>query len=230
MKKYKHLFFDLDRTLWDFDKNSEEAIQDLYDKHGLALKLKVDFSVFYKQYKGINHELWAVYRMGQITKDELRLQRFHNTFRHFNYNNPVFALAFNDDYVALCSSKSNLIPGSIEVLDYLKPNYVMHVITNGFVEAQEVKMNNSGLSYYFDQVVVSDGLGYRKPDKRIFDYAFEKSGATAENSIMIGDDYGPDVFGAKGVGMDQVYFTKQLEKDEEATFVIKSLLELKNIL
>lgn len=230
MKKYKHLFFDLDRTLWDFDKNSEEAISDLFDKHGLKLKLGVDFDIFYQEYKGINHELWAVYRMGQITKDELRLQRFHNTFREFNYNNPVLALSFNDDYVALCSSKANLIPHSIEILDYLKPKYIMHVITNGFVEAQQVKIDNSGLAYYFDEIVVSDGLGYRKPDKRIFDYAFQKSGATAENSIMIGDDYGPDVLGAKGVGMDQIYFTKELQKDEEATFVIHSLLELKNIL
>ncbi len=230
MKKYKHLFFDLDRTLWDFDKNSEEAIRDLYKTHSLQLKLGVGFNEFYLEYKGINHQLWDVYRIGRITKDELRLQRFHNTFRKFNYNNPEFALSFNDDYVALCSSKSNLIPHSIEILDYLKPNYTMHVITNGFVEAQQVKIDNSGLAYYFDEIVVSDGLGYRKPDQRIFNYALEKSGATAENSIMIGDDYGPDVLGAKAIGMDQVYFTKELQKEEAATFVIHSLLELKNIL
>tara|TARA_R110000868_G_scaffold237979_1_gene492542 strand:+ start:772 stop:1464 length:693 start_codon:yes stop_codon:yes gene_type:complete len=230
MKKYKHLFWDLDRTLWDFDKNSEEAIRDLYEKHDLPAKLGVEFSNFFQEYLEINHGLWADYRVGQITKDELRLQRFHNTFKLFNYDNPVLALAFNDDYVALCSSKSNLIPHSLEVLDYLNPHYEMHVITNGFVEAQQVKINNSGLDKYFKEVVVSDGLGYRKPDKRIFNYAFEKSGATAENSIMIGDDYGPDVEGARAIGMDQVYFTKELEKDEEATFVIHSLLELKNIL
>tara|TARA_B110000046_G_scaffold25332_3_gene24865 strand:- start:55139 stop:55831 length:693 start_codon:yes stop_codon:yes gene_type:complete len=230
MKKYIHLFWDLDRTLWDFDKNSEEAIRDLYKKHDLLLKLGVEFVDFFNEYLEINHALWADYRNGDVTKDELRLRRFHNSFQKFDYNDSVFALSFNDDYVALCSSKPNLIPHSKEVLDYLKPNYKMHVITNGFAEAQQVKINNSGLDKYFIEVVVSDGLGYRKPDKRIFDYAFEKSGATAENSIMIGDDYGPDVLGAKEVGMDQVYFTKELQKDEAATFVIHSLLELKNIL
>jgi len=230
MKKYKHIFWDLDRTLWDFDKNSEEAIQDLYKKHDLPIKLGVEFDVFFQEYLTINHDLWAAYRKGEVTKDELRLRRFHYSFEKFGYSDSVFALSFNDDYVALCSSKSNLIPHSKEVLDYLKPNYEMHVITNGFVEAQQVKINNSGLDKYFTEVVVSDGLGYRKPDKRIFDYAFEKSGATAENSIMIGDDYGPDVLGAKAVGMDQVYFTKALQKGEDATFVIHSLLELKNIL
>lgn len=230
MKKYKHLFFDLDRTLWDFDKNSKEAICDLYQKHGLKSKLEVGFDEFFIEYKGINHELWAVYRMGQITKDELRLQRFHNTFREFNYNNPVLALSFNDDYVSLCSSKTNLIPHALEVLDYLKPNYVMHIITNGFVEAQQVKMDKSGLAYYFEEVIVSDGLGYKKPDKRIFEHAMKLAGATPENSIMIGDDYGPDVLGAKAMGIDQVYFTKELLKYEKATFVIESLLDLKKVL
>jgi len=230
MKKYKHLFFDLDRTLWDFDKNSEEAIRDLYEKHNLQVKLGASFDEFFQEYLGINHDLWAAYRLGQVTKDELRLRRFHHSFKEFNYNDPVFALSFNDDYVALCSSKSNLIPHSIEALDYLAPNYSMHIITNGFVEAQQVKMDNCGLAHYFEEIVVSDGLGYRKPDRRIFDYALEKSGATPENSIMIGDDYVPDVLGAKGIGMDQVYFTKELQKDEDATFVIHSLLELKNIL
>ncbi len=230
MKKYKHLFFDLDRTLWDFDKNSEEAIRDLFDQYNLSSKLSVDFDEFYETYHQINHDLWDNYRKGEVTKDELRLRRFHHSLQNFGFDDAVFALSFNDDYVSLCSSKSNLIPHSMEVLDYLKPNYKLHVITNGFVEAQQVKITNSGLHHYFDKVVVSDGLGFRKPDKRIFDYAFLETGAKPENSIMIGDDYGPDVLGAKAVGMDQVYFTKALQNDQKATFVIHSLLELKSIL
>jgi len=230
MKKYKHIFWDLDRTLWDFNKNSEEAIRDLFEKHELAFKLGVAFDAFFREYLVINHDLWAAYRKEEVTKDELRLRRFHHSFEKFGFNDSTFALAFNDDYVALCSSKSNLIQNALEVLDYLYPKYTMHVITNGFVEAQQVKINNSGLNKYFEHVIVSDGLGYRKPDKRIFDYAFEKSGAVAENSIMIGDDYGPDVLGAKGVGMDQVYFTPEIQSEEGATFVVDNLLELKNIL
>ena len=230
MKKYQHIFFDLDRTLWDFDTNSEETISELFIKHGLKEKLKVDFEPFFKEYLAINHECWALYRMGQITKDELRLQRFHNTFREFSYNNPLLALQFNDDYVAVCSSKTNLIEGAIEVLDYLKPNYTLHIITNGFIEAQEVKMKKSGLTNYFDQIIVSDAFGFKKPDKRIFNHAMQLAGAVAENCIMIGDDYGPDVMGANAVGMDQIYFTKVREEDEPATHIISSLIELKSIL
>ena len=105
MKKYKHLFFDLDRTLWDFDKNSEETIAELFVTHDLKDKLKVEFGTFFQKYLAVNHECWALYRIGKITKDELRLQRFHNTFSAFDYQNPVLALKFNDDYVALCSTQ-----------------------------------------------------------------------------------------------------------------------------
>lgn len=227
---YKHIFFDLDRTLWDFDKNSEEAIADLFEKHKLKEKLNVEFNVFFPEYIAQNHEQWAYYRLGSITKNELRLQRFHKTFRAFNYNNPLLALQFNDDYVALCSSKTNLIANAREVLDYLEGKYALHIITNGFVEAQEVKVEKSGLKKYFKEIVVSDEIGIKKPDSRIFDYALQAANTTAKESIMIGDDYGPDVLGAKGVGMDQVYFTQILEDDEPATYIIKDLLELKEIL
>lgn len=230
MKKYKHLFFDLDRTLWDFDTNSKEAIEDLFARHLLQKALGTNFEEFYKEYLSINHELWSLYRMERIEKDELRLQRFHQTFRHFGYNNPKLALEFNDDYVSLCSSKSNLIPNTIEVLDYLKPKYALHIITNGFIEAQEIKLKNSGLNYYFDEVIVSDGLGVKKPDSKIFHYAMEKANATPEESLMIGDDYGPDIMGAEAVGMDQVFFTKEKKKNQPATFTILDLLELKEIL
>ena len=230
MKKYKHLFFDLDRTLWDFDTNSKEAITDLFSRHLLSEKLDVNFESFFREYLSVNHELWSLYRMEKIDKDELRLQRFHQTFRHFGYNNPKLALEFNDDYVSSCSSKSNLMPNTIEILDYLKPKYTLHVITNGFIEAQGVKMKNSGLNYYFNEVIISDGLGVKKPDSKIFHYAMEKAGATSAESLMIGDDYGPDIMGAKAVGMDQVFFTEKIKKDQPATFTISSLLELKEIL
>ena len=230
MKSYKHIFFDLDRTLWDFDKNSEESISDLFSKHKLELKLQVDFPVFFKEYVIKNHELWAMYRKGKVTKDELRLRRFHHTFQRFNLNDPDFALQFNDEYIKLCSSKSNLIPNTLEVLDYLKPMYKLHIITNGFIEAQELKIKNSGLSAYFENVIVSDGMGFTKPDKRIFYHALDEAKANPEDSIMIGDDYGPDIEGARAVGMDQIFFTKELTKNQEATYVVNDLIEIKKVI
>ncbi len=230
MVKYEHLFFDLDRTLWDFEKNSMETISELFIEYELQNALETDFDTFYSRYKLNNERLWAEYREGTIDKFQLRLLRYHQTFKEFKLEDEVFALKFNDRYVETCSSKKGLIPHSLEVLDYLNPKYKLHIITNGFVEAQKVKISKSGIAKYFDQIIVSDGLGYRKPDPRIFRHAMKIANAKSANSLMIGDDYVPDVIGAKNVGMDQIFFNREKKGNYEATFVINSLKELKEIL
>src|SRR5690554_4936590 len=130
-KKYKHLFFDLDRTLWDFERNSEEAIEELFESYQLAEKLQTSFQDFLKIYKQKNEELWSLYRAGEVKKDKLRQERFDRSFRVFGYSNPRLALKFNDDYIHLSSSKTNLIPYTREVLSYLNDRYYLHIITNG---------------------------------------------------------------------------------------------------
>ena len=226
MKKYKHLFFDLDRTLWDFERNSTETIKDLHGTLGLPSIMKANAHEFLEVYKIKNRQLWAEYRHGHITKDELRQERFHQAFLHFELNDPELALHFNDKYVEMCSAKPHLLPDTMEVLNYLDDHYMMHIITNGFVEAQQVKMKNTGLENYFKEVVVSDGLGYRKPDKRIFYHAMSLAGASQEVSLMIGDDYEADVLGARAIGMDQVYLRGKNEASKEATYEITELKEL----
>tara|TARA_B100000965_G_scaffold339832_1_gene307695 strand:- start:843 stop:1541 length:699 start_codon:yes stop_codon:yes gene_type:complete len=229
-KKYQHLFFDLDRTLWDFERNSAEAIEDLYKKHKMEEKLKVSFPEFFKVYSLVNDELWAQYRKGDVVKDELRQQRYLLSFQHFGYDDAPLALLFNDEYVATSSSKTHLLPHAIEVLEYLNEEYDLHVITNGFVEAQNVKLDNCDIRKYFKAIIISDGMGFRKPDKRIFHHAMKEAGAKSANSLMIGDDYGPDVLGAKAVGMDQVYLCADTKAGQKATYIISDLLELKSFL
>ncbi len=227
--RYKHIFFDLDRTLWDFEANSSRTIYRLFDEKGLEEILGVGKQEFLNAYKLNNHKLWDDYRKGMVSKNELRLQRYHQTFLEFGLDDEEEALKFNNDYVVSCSKEKTLISGAVEVLEYLSPNYKLHIITNGFIEAQQTKLIHSGIEKYFDQVIVSDGFGYRKPDSRIFEYAMNQAKSKSENSLMIGDDYGPDVIGARNVGMDQIYFCNK-ENIKEATFVIHSLIELKEIL
>lgn len=229
-KKYQHLFFDLDRTLWDFERNSAEAIEDLYKKHKMEEKLKVSFPEFFKVYSLVNDELWAQYRKGDVVKDELRQQRYLLSFQHFGYDDAPLALLFNDEYVATSSSKTHLLLHAVEVLEYLNEKYDLHVITNGFVEAQNVKLDNCDIRKYFKVIIISDGMGFRKPDKRIFHHAMKEAGAKSANSLMIGDDYGPDVLGAKAVGMDQVYLCADTKAGQRATYIISDLLELKSFL
>ena len=229
-KHYEHIFFDLDRTLWDFERNSKQALNQLFEAHDMAEQLATDFNFFLERYKTINAQCWEAYRAGQITKDNLRLERFYQTFKHFGLENERLAIQVNDEYVSSSSSQTHLIPGARDILEYLFQKYNLHVITNGFVEAQRVKLERCKLNQYFKVVVISDGLGYRKPDKRIFHHAMKKAGAKSANSLMVGDDYGPDVLGAKAVGMDQVFLEWQPEKDNQATYTIHSLEELRQIL
>lgn len=229
-KNYKHLFFDLDRTLWDFERNSAEAIEELFYKHKLDRKLSVGFPDFFKVYSFINDELWAQYRKGEVVKDELRQQRYLLSFQHFGYDDAALALQFNDEYVSSSSSKTHLLPNAREVLEYLKQRYSLHLITNGFVEAQNVKLDNCNIRKYFSAIIISDGMGFRKPDKRIFHHAMKEAGAKSADSLMIGDDYGPDVIGAKAVGMDQIYLCPEPLSGQIATFTIAELKDLLDIL
>lgn len=232
MVNYKHIFFDLDRTIWDFEKNSEETIFELLNEFGLSKNGKITESDFIKTYKVINQALWVDYRARKISKTELRERRFYLSMLKYNIDEPELALRFNDAYVNNCSSKTNLLPHSKEILHYLSKGYVLHIITNGFKEAQHLKLEKSGIRPFFNEVIVGDEVGINKPDPGIFHHAFESSTAEPEESIMIGDDFEADIVGAREVGMDQVYFQpNKLEKENKiATYTVSHLEELKQIL
>lgn len=231
MVKYKHLFFDLDRTIWDFEKNSQETIFELLNELGLTKKGNLTEDSFLRIYKEVNRRLWGQYNQGIISKDQLRAERFYQSLLPFKIDERELALQFNNSYVERCSSKTNLVPHSKEILHYLADTYVLHIITNGFVEAQNLKLEKSGIRSFFSEVIIADEVGINKPDPRIFHHAFEASDAEPNESIMIGDDFEADIMGAKKVGMDQVYYKQSaLPKErKEATFTISRLDEMKAI-
>ena len=230
MKKYKHIFFDLDRTLWDFETNSVATITALYDEYALFERNIPLAEEFIEVYKEINLQLWGKYQKGEISKKQLREQRFHEAFMRYELDEPDTALEFNDRYIKACSQKTALMPGAVEVLRYLNEKYHLHIITNGFLETQHVKMERSGIKDYFKAVIISDGLGYLKPDKRIFEFALKKAEAELEDSVMIGDDYNADIVGAREIGMDQIYLRSKRMPHKKATYQISELKELMEIL
>jgi len=232
MVKYNHLFFDLDRTIWDFEKNSTETLLELLKEFGLDKRGSLTDDAFIKMYKKINHKLWQEYGKGNISKNQLRSERFYQSLLHFSIDEKDLSVTLNDLYVQRCSSKTNLVPHSKEILEYLSKSYILHIITNGFIEAQNLKLEKSGIRPFFSEVIIADEVGVTKPDPRIFHHAIESSSAELNESIMIGDDFEADVLGAKNVGMDQIYYKKEasdIEK-EQATFTIEHLAELRDIL
>jgi putative hydrolase of the HAD superfamily len=231
MLRYKHLFFDLDHTLWDFNTNCRETLYELYDKHRLSA---LDFSAeaFFKTYKRINDEMWAGYHLGTVTKEEIRNLRFLYTFQTLGHTSTEVPTGIDEEFLTLCPAKGHIFPYTLEMLEYLKTKgYEMHIITNGFRETQQIKISTSGLSPFFTHIIESDVCGFKKPDIRIFDLALSLSQSTPIQSIMIGDDLNADILGARNAGMDQIFINRDtLRHQETITHEITCLSSLKEIL
>ena len=229
--KYKHIFFDLDRTLWDFDAAAEVAFERIYEKYELK-KLGIPSAhEFHEVYHPLNEQLWVLYRADQITKDELNRTRFLKPLEHYGIHDTALADHLSEDYVYWSPRIVRLVPGTMELLDYLKPKYHLHLITNGFQEVQHTKLSGSGLEPYFETLTVSEEVGVKKPNPEIFLYALRKANATAQESIVIGDEMAVDIDGARAVGIDQIFFNPSgIEVEGKRTFEVKSLVEIMQIL
>jgi putative hydrolase of the HAD superfamily len=230
--KYKHIFFDLDHTLWDFETNSQQTIRELYDRHALESRGILSFEAFLASYVVHNDRLWDRYRKGFINRNELRTKRFSLAFLDFKIADEKLTKAFSDEFLEILPTKTALFPYTVEVLDYLaNKGYPMHLITNGFEATQLLKMKHAGIGQYFTHVVTSETAGSLKPYREIFDYAMVKAGTTAKESLMIGDALELDIVGAQTVGMDQVYFNPLVPATGiTPTYTIQCLSELKTIL
>lgn len=233
MRTYKHLLFDLDHTLWDFEKNSEETLFTLFHSYNLAEFKKFDCNSFYRKYKFVNHLLWDLYNKGKISQQELREQRFVRTLTGLGLKPEEVPQGISEDYTTLCPTKTAVFPYTHEVLGYLQPKYGLHIITNGFKEIQAIKMTASNLHGYFKEVVTSECCGYKKPDKRMFEHALERINVKPEDCLMIGDNLECDIDGARAAGIDQVYFNPEKSTRKlrpKPTFEIHCLSELQAIL
>jgi putative hydrolase of the HAD superfamily len=227
MSKYQHLFFDLDHTIWDFDKNAEEALQELFVTHRLNDIGLTSADVFIETYTQNNHRLWRDYHMGNITKQALREARFKQTFLDLGVQPNVIPEGFEDAYVQLCPTKTNLFPNAHETLEYLQVKYQLHLISNGFKESQDIKISGSGLGKYFTHIIISELVGVNKPDAAIFEHAVNLAGTTKEQSVMIGDSLEADVLGALNYGMDAIFFNPfNAAKPDEVKVQISDLKEL----
>ena len=229
---YKDLFFDLDHTLWDFETNSKETIQELYTTHRLADLGIVDFDGFYSTYSAHNHRLWDRYTKGFIKQEELRWKRVYLSLLDFKVANEPLAKAMSKAYLEILPNKTHLFPYTIEILEYLKQKeYKMHLITNGFESVQFKKIKNSGLADYFIEVITSEASNSLKPQKEIFEYALKNAKASVNESIMIGDNESADIQGGINIGMDTIFVNHvQVVPTVPATYTITHLKELENIL
>ena len=229
---YKDLFFDLDHTLWDFELNSKETMQELYSNHHIAALGITDFDAFFNIYTAHNHRLWDRYAKGFIKQEELRWKRIYLSLLDFKIANEQLSKDMSLEFLQILPTKKKLFPHTIEILNYLKEkDYKMHLITNGFESVQMQKIKNAEIAHYFTEVVTSETSNSLKPNKEIFEFALKTAKATLSESIMIGDNETADIQGGINVGMDTVFVNHlNAAPTIPATYTITHLKELEALL
>ena len=227
MRTIKHVFFDFDHTLWDFDRNSALTFEKIFKTHQLDIRLKE----FLEIYEPINLRYWKRYRNEEIDQTAMRYGRLRDTFTEMNYSvEEAMIQHLSTDYIAHLWTFTHLFEGAVELLQYLQPKYQLHIITNGYQEAQMKKMNASALTSFFKTITNADVAGGKKPHPIIFDHALRLANALPQESIMIGDNYEADILGALQMGYDAIFFNYRNDPTEPHIKQIKHLSDLKQYL
>ncbi len=231
MKNIRHIFFDLDNTLWDHRKNAYLTLKSIFEKENIKQHYQIDFEEFHNEYFTINENLWAQIRDGKIDKNYIRKHRFYDSFLFFNIDDASLSQRFENQFLDNILDYNQLVEGTEDLLQYLtNKNYTLHILSNGFEEVTYKKCELSGIKPFFETITSADEINIRKPQPEIFDYSLKKSGAIKENSIIIGDDWIADVEGGLAFGMDAIFFDVFDDDFETDVKTVKKLSEIKNFL
>lgn len=231
MENIQHIFFDLDNTLWDHRKNAYLTLKGIFEREKVHDSYNLDFEDFHREYFTINENLWALIRDGKIDKDYIRRHRFYDSFLFFGIDDFELSQRFEHQFLDEIIEYNELIEGTFDLLNYLADkNYRLHILSNGFEEVTYRKCELSGIKNYFETITSADEVNIRKPHPEIYRFALDKSGALAQNSIMIGDDWIADVEGALSFGMDAIFFDRFNDDFDSEIKTVKNLAEIKKFL
>jgi putative hydrolase of the HAD superfamily len=227
--KIRHLFFDLDHTLWDFEKNSKICIRQIYEQHKFIFPAEIGFEVFFQKFSTINSAMWNQLDLSLITHEYLRIFRFQKVLQALDIEiDEQFSLELNQMLLDILPYQQHLMDDAFDTLEVLASrDYKMHIISNGYQDIQIKKMKSGGIYHFFNQIITNDIAGARKPEKAIFDFALYKADADIGNSLMIGDNLIADIEGAKNAGLRTIYFNPEIEENNsENISELKYLLEI----
>lgn len=232
MDKIKHVFFDLDNTLWDYRRNAKITLAKLFEEFQIQEKYGYTFNEFYPFYYESNESLWADLRDQKVTKDELRNRRFPEAFGNMGIESPDFALDFEERFVNEVTDSNYVVEGAEELLEYLKEKYTIHILSNGFEEVTYEKIKNSVINNYIKTITTAESAGAPKPDPIAFQTALNKAGAEKDESVYIGDDWIADMVGASRFGMSAIFFNPLNENHMwiEEVPIVEKLIDLKSYL
>lgn len=228
---YSCIFFDLDHTLWDYETNSRQTLDELYQHYNLATHGVPDADQFHQRFQQVNTQLWDLYDRGLIDSSVIRKERFKQILEAFNAYEPGLSQNISHDYLYSCPQKTHLIPHAIEMLTYLSGKYTLTVVTNGFEEIQHQKLKAGNIGSYFNHIVTSQRAGHKKPAREIFDYAMRANSVECHQVIMVGDNLATDIAGARNAAINTVFFNPdQRTHNDVVTHEIQHLSQLRELL
>ncbi|WP_420574711.1 YjjG family noncanonical pyrimidine nucleotidase [Kordia sp.] len=227
MQQITDIFFDLDHTLWDFEKNSALTFKKILEESNVT----VNFEHFLEVYVPINLEYWRMFREERISKKELRYQRLSKTFKVLEFEaSDDLINHLSEQYIAHLSSFNHLFEHTHELLQYLQGRYKLHIITNGFRDVQQRKIKASGIYDYFEHIIDSESVHVKKPNPKIFHHALELANVAPENALMIGDSFEADILGAMEVKMNAIHVDFDKKYTHLLCPIVRHLSEIEKML
>lgn len=227
MKNYDIIFFDIDDTLFDFTKSQQAAFYKVFDKYNLLNSL----NLYEKSYQEINKVLWRDLENGKMSLVELGSERFSRLF--LEHELEIDAVVFNQDYLKFLGEQTHLVQGSEKVIRDLSYKRLA-IITNGYTDVQTSRINNSPLKGIFEHIIISEFTGFQKPQRGIFDFAFNKLQITNKsNVLMVGDSLTSDIQGGINYGIDTCWFNPKYKENSTSikpTYIINKLESLLEII
>jgi len=221
------VFFDLDHTLWDFDRNSKLAFGRVFQKN----KIEVDIETFISVYEPVNFNYWKLFREEKVTKEALRHGRLSDSFKELEIEFSLDVInTLSESYIEELPHDNHLFDGAIDILEYLQKKYKLHIVTNGFHEVQHIKLKNSNITHFFSTVTTSEEVGVKKPNPLVFKKALEKAKTKPATSVMIGDTFEADILGAEAIGMKTLFYNYRLDDVNQNYRTISQLSQIKEYL
>ena len=225
--KYDWILFDADGTLFDYCKAQAAALESTFMLRGIPFSGEI-----IELYSEINEKIWSDFENGRITSDRLRTKRFEILFGTMGIESDTGS--FSTSYLSALSSRTDLLDGAQDLLDSISGSTRMVLITNGLKDVQRARVANSSIGHHFEDVVISEETGYAKPDRCIFEVAFDRMGNPGRDRVlMVGDSLTSDIRGGNNYGIDTCWFNpsgKACDQDVRIDYEITRLDELRDII
>jgi YjjG family noncanonical pyrimidine nucleotidase len=237
--RYSAILFDLDDTLLDFCAGETKAL-----RKALAI---VDINIsddqwitIWQTYQPISNNYWQQKQSNSLSRQQVITASLQDTFTALDYDFADSSRLAQIYWDVFCHTAC-LNPEVLPTIEALSNFYQLGIVSNGYTNSQEYRLQASGLSNYFQSVVISESVGYRKPASEIFNLALMELAVTSSKTLFVGDSITDDYQGAINAGIDFCYYQRRSQNvevvqsplpklDSQPQYTIENISQLINLL